>query len=115
MRELVSQIGQSELKPRSYLPCVRDGVRHVGEQSDHLFRRLWISLRVAFQEPACTSKRCVMTQTGECVEYLPAARFGVTHSIGGHQGQAQAAPQLDHRLVASFLVTMKMSLQFQID
>jgi len=52
---------------------------------------------------------------GERVEKFPLFRGRVADSVGGEQRKLHRTRQLDHGLIASFLVAMKMALKFGID
>src|SRR5271165_7394797 len=102
-------------KARRQLQCVRNSRRQIGEQLQHLLRRLDVALAVASQQTAARIERAMVANAGEDIQNLALFRPGVLCSLRGQQRQLQAARQLDGSLIARLLCTVVVPLQFDIN
>jgi hypothetical protein len=57
----------------------------------------------------------VFANACEDVSHFSASGYCVTHAVSCEEWQAIAAGDLNHQMIASFLVAIKMALQFRID
>ena len=97
-RELIAEIVQRECEARRQLQRVRDGLRQIGKQLQHLLRRLDVALAVARQQTSGSIERAMVANAGEDIQNLALLRLGVLRALRCQQRQLQAARQTRSRL-----------------
>ena len=114
-RKFIAQIRQRELQSRRNFRGVCDGFRQVREQPRHLRAGFDVALRIGREQPSGGFERHFFAHASEHVQHFPLPRLGVANAVSGHQRNAQAARLFDDGLVAGFLVTVHVPLQFGIE
>src|SRR5208283_5233192 len=108
--KLIAKIVQRELEARRQLQGVRDGLRQIGKQLQHLLRRLDVALAVLSQQTSGSIERAMVADAGEDIQNLARFRFGILCALCCQQRESQAARQLDRRLITCLLRTVVVAL-----
>ncbi len=102
-RELIAEIGESELEAIGKFLRVGDGFGQVGKEAGHFLRAFQMPFGVDGKQAAGFGDCYFVADAGEDVEGFARLRSGVADAVGGEQRQMMAAREIDKRLIAGFL------------
>ena len=112
--EAVAEVGQSEIELLGELEAGGQGLGKIGEQPGHLLGALQVPLAVGGEQPAGLVEGGVMADRRQHVVQRLILTGSVAHAVGGEQGEAELAGEIDQRLVPVLLLAQAVALQLDV-